>query len=92
MLRRGFTVELHEAVTTVSKYVYVRRGNGVFKVRFSNHAPNARKEETGDCDFFVGRTNKTITTTSQAITATIAFFEVGVRAEVDRRNPVLEEL
>ena len=67
----GLHVFLHESQSTVSKYVYVSKdvGGKQFKVRFSNHRPNGAKEEAGDCDFFVGVTNKGWSTTEMAIDA-----------------------
>ena len=35
-------------------------------MRFSDHKPNREKELTGDCDFFVGRTNTGVRTTEDA--------------------------
>ena len=72
MLSKGWKVSLYEAVRTFSKYVTVSDQSGKsFKVRFSNHRPIKRREAQGDCDFFVGVTNFTTTTTEQAIEATI---------------------
>lgn len=71
VLRQGFRVRLYEAKTTVSKYIFVERDNSPksFKVRFSNHRPNAGKQERGDCDFFVGVSNGLVTTTNDALVA-----------------------
>jgi len=44
----------YDAVTTVSKYVTIRKNKKQFKVRFSNHKPNKGKEIDRLCDFFVG--------------------------------------
>lgn len=76
-LERGYSVNLYEARQTVSKYVTVSHmdNNLQFKVRFSNHAPIRRREEAGDCDFFVGRTNFKTTTTAMAIMACLKRFE-----------------
>ncbi|NVM43163.1 hypothetical protein HWX16_23035 [Ochrobactrum intermedium] len=77
VLRAGLTVRLYEARRTVSKYVTVSNSDGrSFKVRFSNHKPIAAREAKGDCDFFVGVTNQTVTTTSQALAATLSFFGI----------------
>jgi len=54
----GFSLFMYESKSTVSKYIYVRRGGRELKIRFSNHKPNYHKEDTGDCDFFVGVTHK----------------------------------
>ncbi len=82
MLRRGYAVSLYEARRTVSKYVTVSDGKKSFKVRFSNHKPICEREERGDCDFFVGRTNYTVTTTKDAILAVINFFDYDTRPEI----------
>lgn len=54
MLERGWQVYVHEAVTTVSKYVFVVQGDRRYKIRFSNHIPNKRMQAAEDCDFYVG--------------------------------------
>ena len=74
LLGEGYEVSLYEARRTVSKYVTVRRGGRAFKVRFSNHKPIASRELAGDCDFFVGVTHLSVTTTAQAYTAVQRFF------------------
>lgn len=75
MLARGLGVTLYEARKTVSKYVTVHtRGKPAFKVRFSNHRPNRIREDRGGCDFFVGVANNAVTTTEQAIAATLGHF------------------
>lgn len=77
MLGHGLTVTLYEAKQTRSKYITVaREGQKPYKVRFSDHAPIAQRETRGDCDFFVGRTNFTVTTTEQAILATLKNFNI----------------
>jgi hypothetical protein len=78
-------VSYYDAVTTVSKYVFVRRGGKRFKVRFSNHKPARWREQSRDCDFFVGITNTGVTRTEDAIRATLAFF--GVPDKVVSNNP-----
>lgn len=74
LLNQGFTVKLYEARQTVSKYLTVIRDDKQFKVRFSDHKPILARESKGDCDFFVGVTNLSRTTTTQAIMATLDFF------------------
>ena len=74
MMGHGFEVWLYEARRTYSKYITVVEKDKTFRVRFSDHAPIARREREGDCDFFVGRTNFVITTTEDAIDATLRFF------------------
>lgn len=76
MLKLGMTVSLYEARQTVSKYITVKKDDKQFTVRFSNHAPGYRREQNGDCDFFVGRNNFSITTTGQAILATREYFNI----------------
>lgn len=77
LLKRGYTVELYETRRTVSKYITVKLdGFKPFKVRFSNHKPIPQRELEGDCDFFVGHTNLTITNTKQAFEAVTKHFEV----------------
>ena len=72
MLADGFSVSLYEAQKTFSKYVTVSNGKQSFKVRFSNHRPIKRREEAGDCDFFVGVCNHVTHTTEQAVAETRA--------------------
>lgn len=70
MIEDGLRVTMYEARHTVSKYLSVHKeGHKSYKVRFSNHKPIPHRELAGDCDFFVGRTNLTITTTAMAIAA-----------------------
>ena len=69
LLNEGYTVEVYYAQQTVSKYVTVSKGGRDFLVRFSNHPPNVRREANADCDFFVGKTNFTWTTTKDALAA-----------------------
>jgi hypothetical protein len=72
-INQGFIVDLDEAVTTVSKYVFVREWDQgrSFKLRFSNHKPNRGKELEGDCDFFVGVTHTGARTTEHAMKAVL---------------------
>lgn len=74
MLSKGFTCTIYEAKETYSKYITVGLYNQTFKVRFSNHKPIAHREENGDCDFFVGVTNKGVQTTAQAVLKVIQHF------------------
>lgn len=75
LLAKGYVLELYEARKTVSKYVTVKKeGFPSFKVRFSNHKPIPHREIAGDCDFFVGHTNLTITNTEQAFRAVAKHF------------------
>lgn len=71
-LSRGYTLMLYEARRTVSKYITLTHEDHPgksYKVRFSNHKPNRYKEQTGDCDFFVGRTHFGVKTTRDAAIA-----------------------
>lgn len=77
MLKKGFVLSLYEARRTVSKYITVKHPDDhsrSFKVRFSNHKPIKHKEQAGDCDFFVGITHLGVSTTDQAIKATLDYF------------------
>lgn len=74
LLEQGFKLSLYEARQTLSKYITIRRGDKAFKVRFSNHRPNKKREAAMDCDFFVGVNNQTTTTTADALIAVKAFF------------------
>lgn len=69
ILAMGLSLTLYEAWQTFSKYLTVRDGSRLFKVRFSNHRPIKRREIAGDCDFFVGVTNLGVTTTEDALRA-----------------------
>lgn len=51
----GFQVSLYNAQTTVSKYVFIKKGEKEIKVRFSNHAPNPSQEYSKDSDYYIGR-------------------------------------
>lgn len=78
MLAQGYTVTLYEARQTRSKYVSVHgKTGGFYRVRFSDHAAIVHREAAGDCDFFVGRGNFRTTTTTDAIRATLAYFNLG---------------
>lgn len=75
MLKAGFTVWLYEAKETRSKYITVADSQArKYLVRFSDHRPNKGREVACSCDFFVGRTHLGVTTTDQAIEATMRFF------------------
>lgn len=69
MLSSGYDVFLYEARKTFSKYITIHHGKQRYKVRFSNHRPIPARELKGDCDFFVGVTNLTVTRTHDAIAA-----------------------
>ena len=78
ILKRNYECYLYEARYTVSKYITVCDANTgkKYKVRFSNHKPNKDKEIQGDCDFFVGVSNLTVTTWQEALQATLKYFKV----------------
>lgn len=67
MISCGFTVNVHRAKTTKSKYVYVTAMDRTVKVRFSDHKASAVQEEKGDSDLYVGIGNKECITTGEAI-------------------------
>lgn len=69
LINEGYTLYLDEAITTLSKYITVVKGNRSFKVRFSNHKPARIREEANACDFFVGVNNYVVTTTDDALVA-----------------------
>lgn len=64
-----FKITLYEARKTFSKYITFHYKDKTYKVRFSNHKPMRRRENEGDCDFFVGVTHLNISTTDDAIKA-----------------------
>ena len=69
MLAEGYTVDLREAHSTVSKYVTVWNLGRKFTARFSNHG--ATRQDNDPVDFFVGVNSFGTTTTEQAIEAAI---------------------
>ena len=84
VLELGLTMRLYEARRTVSKYITIKDPNDFsrsFKVRFSNHRPIKHRETSGDCDFFVGVTNLGTTTTEDAFSAVVKFFNVKTEIE-----------
>ena len=72
----GLSISLYEARRTASKYITLRNGCAAYKVRFSNHKPIKWKESGGDCDFFVGVANNSVTTTADALAAVRAHFGI----------------
>jgi hypothetical protein len=80
-LALGYVVHVHQAKTTVSRYVTVCAGPQQFRVRFSDHRPARVRQEAGDCDFYVGHSHGEVTTTSEAIRATLKFFKQSVSVE-----------
>jgi hypothetical protein len=67
MLDMGFSVDMQESKSTVSKYLYLKKGDKKFKIRFSNHKPNYNKELGGDCNYYVGVGHTGMITTEQLI-------------------------
>ncbi len=65
MLSDGWTVKLYTAGR--SKYVFVVKGEDVFKIRFSNHKPIYSKQMANDCDYYVGISHAETHTTDQII-------------------------
>ena len=66
MIENGWMVKLYVA-NKVSKYVFISKGDEVYKIRFSNHKPLLNKEAEDDCDFYVGISNMQVSTTEQII-------------------------
>jgi hypothetical protein len=62
MLREGWQAKLYVA-NKVSKYVFVYKGDEIYKIRFSNHKPLVSKELDNDCDFYAGISNLHVTKT-----------------------------
>lgn len=72
MIGLGYTVTLHEAASTVSKYVTVFNLGKRYKVRFSNHRPAKDRQQHRDCDCYVGVSHGRTVTTDEAIAETVA--------------------
>jgi hypothetical protein len=73
----GFETIVYEAKSTRSKYVTVKRGNKIFKIRFSNHMPAYSAQVASDSDFYVGVSHSGVTTTSDAERVVLKYFEGG---------------
>lgn len=65
MLEANWKVKLYEV--KVSKYVFVFKGEDIFKVRFSNHKPIYEKEIQSDCDYYVGVSHTQCSTTDEIV-------------------------
>jgi len=65
MLKEGWEVKMH--IVKDSKYVFVEKGDLIFKIRFSNHKPAYHRQKKNDCDFYVGISHKQVHTTDQII-------------------------
>jgi hypothetical protein len=76
LLSEGYELRLYEARQTHSKYITVEKGGKSYKVRFSNHKPIQSRQESGDCDFWVGVSHGQVTTTEDAISAVRTFFTI----------------
>lgn len=68
LLREGWSVSLHRSKSTVSKYLFIKKGKLKFKIRFSNHKANFYKEKHCDCNYYVGVGNKGVITTEELLT------------------------
>lgn len=68
LLQRGWKVSVYYAKTTVSKYIYIEKGDIKKKVRFSNHKPNSRMESRQDADYYVGVSNNQVLRTEELLT------------------------
>lgn len=64
---QGVSLKLYDARTTVSKYLYVIRGDKTVKVRFSNHLPANQKILANDSDYYVGVSQAGIIRTEEVI-------------------------
>lgn len=65
MLKEGWEVKLH--TVKHSKYIFVTKGDLIFKIRFSNHKPAYTRQKNNDSDFYVGISHKQVHTTDQII-------------------------
>lgn len=65
MLRDGWEVKMH--VVKDSKYIFVTKGELIFKIRFSNHKPAYTRQKKNDCDFYVGISHKQVFKTDTII-------------------------
>jgi len=66
MLREGWRVRLYVPKSSnISKYVFVYKGERIYKIRFSNHKPIIKRELDNDCDFYAGISNLKVMTTEQ---------------------------
>jgi hypothetical protein len=77
MLDRKYIVRYYDAVSTVSKYIYVFNPTTKIevKVRFSNHKPNPNQEFKNDSDYYVGISNGGVITTEHIIPKIILHLE-----------------
>lgn len=68
--QHGVYCWVYKAKTTVSKYLYISNGEPMktFKMRFSNHRAPKHREESNDCDFYVGLSSGPTIRTDQLIT------------------------
>lgn len=65
MIDAGWTVRIYRA--GISRYIFVVKGDRIYKVRFSNHKPLYNREMEGDCDFYVGISHTQVSTTEEVI-------------------------
>lgn len=64
-IEAGWDVRVYEV--RVSKYVFIEKGDYIFKIRFSNHKPIESREQQSDCDYYVGISNHQTSTTEEII-------------------------
>lgn len=65
MMESGWEVKIYEVKR--SKYIFLIKGDDIFKVRFSNHKPIYEREMAGDCDYYVGVSHTATHTTEEII-------------------------
>lgn len=66
MYHNGWKVKIYVA-NKVSKYIFIIKGDEIFKIRFSNHKPLYGREMENDCDYYVGISNRQVSTTEEII-------------------------
>ena len=62
----------------ISKYLFIEKGDHLYKIRFSNHKPIKAKEEESDCDFYVGVSHFQTSTTEEIRDQVQALYENNV--------------
>lgn len=80
MLEDGWKVRQYKGGKRgISKYLFLEKGDSIYKVRFSNHKPIKSKEEENDCDFYVGISHHQVSTTEQIAATLKSLHQNGVR-------------
>ena len=69
MIENGWECRVYKV--RISKYVFITKGDEIYKIRFSNHKPIYYKELENDCDFYVGVSHTQVSTTEQIISKLI---------------------